>query len=69
MFHSIHRPGHTFAPDAVGQPAVREDTANLLLMQSVNVDLETTHPGPWLLHNDNVYRGEPGMMTVLGCAR
>ncbi len=33
--------------------------------QTVEVDLDATNPGQWMIHCHNLYHGEAGMMTVL----
>ena len=63
MFHPIHLHGHTF--QMVGDGNARKDTANVLPMSSVEVDIAADNPGQWMLHCHNTYHLEMGMATVL----
>ncbi|WP_257226395.1 multicopper oxidase family protein [Rhodococcus opacus] len=66
MWHPMHLHGHTFQvvkPD--GTPGPRKDTAIVLPMRSVAVDLVADNPGDWMLHCHNAYHQESGMMTRL----
>jgi FtsP/CotA-like multicopper oxidase with cupredoxin domain len=62
MFHPIHVHGHTFGLNGSG---LRKDTAIVLPMQSLDVDLDATNPGEWMVHCHNIYHAERGMMTQL----
>jgi len=69
MFHPMHLHGHTFAlvtgSGTGAAPGARKDTVNVLPMQTLAVDVDTTNPGQWLTHCHNAYHAELGMMTVL----
>jgi len=65
MFHPMHLHGHTFAVARGDGRGVRKDTVNVLPMQQLNVDLQTSNPGQWLVHCHNAYHAELGMMTTL----
>jgi FtsP/CotA-like multicopper oxidase with cupredoxin domain len=69
MWHPMHLHGHTFQvtkPD--GSPGPRKDTAIVLPMQKVAVNLLADNPGVWMLHCHNTYHQEAGMMTSLNYA-
>ena len=69
MWHPMHLHGHTFQvirPD--GKPGPRKDTAIVLPMQKVSVNLIADNPGVWMLHCHNTYHQEAGMMTSLNYA-
>jgi len=69
MFHPMHLHGHTFAVvtgSGTGvAPGARKDTVNVLPMQTLAIDVDTTNPGQWLTHCHNGYHAELGMVTVL----
>ncbi|WP_420881997.1 multicopper oxidase family protein [Rhodococcus sp. (in: high G+C Gram-positive bacteria)] len=65
MFHPMHVHGHTYqVVDSSGSGA-RKDTSLVLPGRTVEVDLDATNPGQWMVHCHNLYHGEAGMMTVL----
>jgi multicopper oxidase len=69
MWHRMHLHGHTFQvtkPD--GSPGPRKDTAIVLPMQKVAVNLIADNPGVWMLHCHKTYHQEAGMMTSLNYA-
>jgi FtsP/CotA-like multicopper oxidase with cupredoxin domain len=66
MWHPMHLHGHTFQvirPD--GRPGPRKDTAIVLPMKKLSVNLIADNPGVWMLHCHNTYHQEAGMMTSL----
>jgi multicopper oxidase len=66
MWHPMHLHGHTFQmikPD--GSLGARKDTAIVLPRQKVSVALLADNPGIWMLHCNNTYHQEAGMMTSL----
>jgi FtsP/CotA-like multicopper oxidase with cupredoxin domain len=66
MWHPMHLHGHTFQmlkPD--GTPGPRKDTAIVLPMRKVSVNVIADNPGVWMLHCHNTYHQEAGMMTTL----
>jgi multicopper oxidase len=66
MWHPIHLHGHTFQViKSDGSPGPRKDTAIVLPMQKVSVNLIADNPGVWMLHCHNTYHQEAGMMTSL----
>lgn len=65
MFHPMHLHGHTFEVVNATGPGPRKDTALVLANQTVEVDLDATNPGQWLVHCHNLYHGEAGMMSVM----
>ncbi|WP_067891108.1 multicopper oxidase family protein [Nocardia vaccinii] len=65
MFHPMHLHGHTFQLVDSAGTGPRKDTSIVLPMQTVEVDLDATNPGQWMVHCHNAYHGEAGMMSVL----
>lgn len=62
MFHPMHLHGHTFG---LVEGGARKDTVVVRPMRRVEVDLDATNPGAWMLHCHNLYHAESGMMTML----
>jgi FtsP/CotA-like multicopper oxidase with cupredoxin domain len=65
MFHPMHLHGHTFEVVNPAGTGPRKDTSIVLPMRTVEVDLDATNPGQWMVHCHNAYHGEAGMMSVL----
>ncbi|MBM4495028.1 multicopper oxidase domain-containing protein [Rhodococcus hoagii] len=65
MFHPMHVHGHTYQVVDRSGAGARKDTSLVLPGQTVEVDLDATNPGQWMIHCHNLYHGEAGMMTVL----
>ncbi|MTE15696.1 multicopper oxidase family protein [Nocardia aurantiaca] len=65
MFHPMHLHGHTFQLVDHAGSGPRKDTAIVLPMQTVEVDLDADNPGQWMLHCHNAYHAEAGMMSIL----
>lgn len=65
MFHPMHVHGHTYQVMDRSGSGARKDTSLVLPGRTVEVDLESTNPGQWMVHCHNLYHGEAGMMTVL----
>lgn len=63
MYHPMHLHGHTF--QVGGEQGPRKDTAIVLPMTRVLIDLEADNPGQWFLHCHNTYHMEAGMATLL----
>jgi multicopper oxidase len=66
MWHPMHLHGHTFQvikPD--GSTGPRKDTAVVMPMRQLSVNLVADNPGVWMLHCHNTYHQEAGMMTSL----
>jgi FtsP/CotA-like multicopper oxidase with cupredoxin domain len=66
MWHPMHLHGHTFQiikPD--GSRGPRKDTAIVLPMQKLAVELVADNPGIWMMHCHNTYHQAAGMMTSL----
>jgi FtsP/CotA-like multicopper oxidase with cupredoxin domain len=63
MWHPVHLHGHTFAAADSG---IRKDTAIVLPGQTLPVVFDADNPGLWVVHCQNNYHAEAGMMALLG---
>ena len=65
MFHPMHLHGHTFQVARPAGAGPRKDTVIVRPREPVDVDLDATNPGQWMLHCHNIFHMEGGMMTTL----